>query len=104
MSREENKKKTSDDKVGPMYCCFLEAYCGGMLRAWKKGSYSQERQSVNCPLCSKPSVDHDITLSLKSIKPNITEIKIIAEKILVYISTRARTFSLHHPCDHYSNA
>ena len=39
---------------------------------------------------------HNITISLKSIRPNETEIKIIAEKNW-YISTRARTFSLHHP-------
>ena len=40
MNREEKKKKTSDDKVGPIYCSFLEAHCTGMLRAWKKGGYS----------------------------------------------------------------
>ena len=40
---------------------------------------------------------HNITIWLKSIRPNKTEIKIIAEKRLVYISAQARTFSLHHP-------
>ena len=38
---------------------------------------------------------HNITRSLKSIGPNKTEIKIVAEKRLVRISTRARTFSLY---------
>ena len=36
-------------------------------------------------------------ISLKSIRPNKTEIKIIAEKKVVYISSRAQTFSLHYP-------
>ena len=35
MNREENKKKTSDDKVGPIYCSIFRS-----MRAWKKGSYS----------------------------------------------------------------
>ena len=35
----------------------------------------------------------NITISLKSIRPNKTEIKIIAEKSWINVSTRARTFS-----------
>ena len=40
-NKEENKKNASDDKVGPIYVLFLEEYCSGILRAWKKGSYSR---------------------------------------------------------------
>ena len=40
---------------------------------------------------------HNITISLKSVRPNKTEIKIVPEKKLVYISTRAQKFSLYHP-------
>ena len=39
---------------------------------------------------------HSITLLLKSIRPNKTEIKIIADQILVCISSQVRNFSLHH--------
>ena len=40
---------------------------------------------------------HNITISLKSIRPNKTEIELIAKNELIYISFRARTFILHHP-------
>ena len=40
---------------------------------------------------------HNITISPKSIRPNKTKLKIIAEKKLVYISTHAQNFSLYHP-------
>ena len=47
MNRKETKKKTSDDKVGPTYCSLFTFH-----------NVLEERQSVNRPLCSKPSVDH----------------------------------------------
>ena len=71
-NRKENKKKTSDDKVGPIYCSFLEEYCGGILGVWEKSNYSHVimvcviRQSVNHPLCSKPSADHGITTLIRA--------------------------------------
>ena len=39
---------------------------------------------------------HNITISLTFIRPNKTEIKIIAERKMVGISTRVRTFTLHY--------
>ena len=46
----------------------------------------------------------NITVSLKSIRPNKTEIKIIAEKMFDNYQHPGSNLQLAPPCDHYSNA
>ena len=46
----------------------------------------------------------NITISLKSIRPNITEIKIIAEKMYDKCLHPGSNLQLEPPCDHCSNA